>query len=147
MMKLKQAEEKIKALEEIIGTGKVDGTIEEDKIRKKCPECKKLLNKINYLSVQNNNYLQENEYLQKDKEDLQEEIKNKNKELLILNEKIINLENKINNISEEQLKSYTEIQKTLEDYTNIVKKIQQYLSIKTIWNMMWKFLKMILKEL
>ena len=124
MMKLKQAEEKIKALEEIIGTGKVDGNIEEDKIRKKCPECKKLLNKINYLSVQNNNYLQENEYLQKDKEDLQEEIKNKNKELLILNEKIINLENKINNISEEQLKSYIEIQKTLEDYTNIVKKIQ-----------------------
>ena len=124
MMKLKQAEEKIKALEEIIGTGKVDGNVEEDKIRKKCPECKKLLNKINYLSVQNNNYLQENEYLQKDKEDLQEEIKNKNKELLILNEKIINLENKINNISEEQLKSYIEIQKTLEDYTNIVKKIQ-----------------------
>ena len=124
MMKLKQAEEKIKALEEIIGTGKVDGTGEEDKIRKKCPECKKLLNKINYLSVQNNNYLQENEYLQKDKEDLQEEIKNKNKELLNLNEKIINLENKINNISEEQLKSYTEIQKTLEDYTNIVKKMQ-----------------------
>ena len=124
MMKLKQAEEKIKALEEIIGTGKVDGTGEEDKIRKKCPECKKLLNKINYLSVQNNNYLQENEYLQKDKEDLQEEIKNKNKELLNLNEKIINLENKINNISEEQLKSYIEIQKTLEDYTNIVKKIQ-----------------------
>ena len=111
-------------MEEIIGTGKVDGTGEEDKIRKKCPECKKLLNKINYLSVQNNNYLQENEYLQKDKEDLQEEIKNKNKELLNLNEKIINLENKINNISEEQLKSYIEIQKTLEDYTNIVKKIQ-----------------------
>ena len=124
MMKLKQAEEKIKALEEIIGTGKGDGTLEEDKIRKKCPECKKLLNKINYLTVQNNNYSQDNEYLQKDKEDLQEEIKNKNKEQLILNEKIVNLENKIKNISEEQIKSYIEIQKNLEDYTNIVKKIQ-----------------------
>ena len=124
MMKLKQAEEKIKALEEIIGTGKGDGTLEEDKIRKKCPECKKLLNKINYLTVQNNNYSQDNEYLQKDKEELQEEIKNKNKEQLILNEKIVNLENKIKNISEEQIKSYIEIQKNLEDYTNIVKKIQ-----------------------
>ena len=124
MMKLKQAEEKIKALEEIIGTGKGETTTEEDKIRKKCPECKKLLNKINYLTVQNNNYLQENEYLQKDKEDLQEEIKNKNKELLIINEKIMNLEKRNKNISEEQIKSYTEIQKNMDDYTNIVKKIQ-----------------------
>ena len=124
MMKLKQAEEKIKALEEIIGTGKVDGTSEEDKIRKKCPECKKLLNKVNYLTVQNTNYMQDNEYLQKDKEDLQEEIKNKNKEILALNEKVSNLEKKIKNISQEQLKSYTEIQKNMEEYTNIVKKIQ-----------------------
>ena len=130
MMKLKQAEEKIKALEEIIGTGKTDGTGEEDKIRKKCPECKKLLNKINYLTVQNSNYLQDNEYLQKDKEDLQEEIKNKNKEQLILNEKIINLETKIKNVSQEQLKSYTEIQKNMEDYTNIVKKIQSSITNK-----------------
>ena len=94
MMKLKQAEEKIKSLEEIIWTGKGETTTEEDKIRKKCPECKKLLNKINYLTVQNTNYLQENEYLQKDKEDLQEEIKNKNKELLIINEKVMNLKKK-----------------------------------------------------
>jgi len=130
MMKLKQAEEKIKELEEIIGAGKVDGISEDDKNRKKCPECKKLTNKINYLTVQNNNYLQENEDLQKDKEDLQEEIKNKNKEQLILNEKISNLEKKMKKISQEQLKSYTEIQKNMEDYTNIVKKIQSSIQSK-----------------
>ena len=129
MMKLKQAEDKIKELEEIIGGGKVDGT-EDDKNKKKCPECKKLINKINYLTVQNNNYIQENEYLQKDKEELQEEIKNKNKEQLILNEKINNLEKNINSISQEQLKSYSEIQKNMEDYTNIVKKIQSYIQNK-----------------
>ena len=123
MMKLKQAEEKIKALEEIIGAGN-GGAADDDKNRKKCPECKKLINQINYLTIQNNNCLQDNEYLQKDKEDLQEEIKNKNKELLVLTEKIQNLERKIKNISQEQLKSYTEIQKNMEDYTNIVKKIQ-----------------------
>jgi len=130
MMKLKQAEEKIKELEEIIGAGKVDGISEDDKNRKKCPECKKLTNKINYLTVQNNNYLQENEDLQKDKEDLQEEIKNKNKEHLIKNEKKTNLEKKMKKISQEQLKSYTEIQKNMEDYTNIVKKIQSSIQSK-----------------
>ena len=124
MMKLKQAEEKIKALEEIIGAGNGGSIQEDDKNKKKCPECKKLMNQINYLTVQNNNYLQDNEYLQKDKEDLQEEIKNKNKELLSLSEKLQNSEKKIRNISQEQLKSYTEIQKNMEDYTNIVKKIQ-----------------------
>ena len=129
MMKLKQAEDKIKELEEIIGGGKVDGT-EDDKNKKKCPECKKLINKINYLTVQNNNYMQENEFLQKDKEELQEEIKSKNKEQLILNEKINNLEKNINSISQEQLKSYSEIQKNMEDYTNIVKKIQSYIQNK-----------------
>ena len=98
-------------MEEVIGGGKVDGT-EDDKNKKKCPECKKLINKINYLTVQNNNYIQENEYLQKDKEELQEEIKSKNKEQLILNEKINNLE------------------KNMEDYTNIVKKIQSYIQNK-----------------
>ena len=124
MMKLKQAEEKIKALEEIIGAGNGGVTTDDDKNKKKCPECKKLINQINYLTIQNNNCQQDNEYLQKDKEDLQEEIKNKNKELLVLTEKIQNLERKIKNISQEQLKSYTEIQKNMEDYTNIVKKIQ-----------------------
>jgi kinesin family protein 5 len=124
MMKLKQAEEKIKALEEIIGAGNGGATTDDDKNKKKCPECKKLINQINYLTIQNNNCQQDNEYLQKDKEDLQEEIKNKNKELLVLTEKIQNLERKIKNISQEQLKSYTEIQKNMEDYTNIVKKIQ-----------------------
>ena len=59
---------------------------------------------------------------------MQEEIKSKNKELLILTEKIQNLERKIKNISQEQLKSYTEIQKNMEDYTNIVKKIQSSLN-------------------
>ena len=124
MMKLKQAEEKIQALEEIIGAGNGGATTDDDKNKKKCPECKKLINQINYLTIQNNNCLQDNEYLQKDKDDLQEEIKNKNKELLILTEKIQNIERKIKNISQEQLKSYTEIQKNMEDYTNIVKKIQ-----------------------
>ena len=124
MMKLKQAEEKIQALEEIIGAGNGGATTDDDKNKKKCPECKKLINQINYLTIQNNNCQQDNEYLQKDKEDLQEEIKNKNKELLVLTEKIQNLERKIKNISQEQLKSYTEIQKNMEDYTNIVKKIQ-----------------------
>ena len=128
MMKLKQAEEKIKALEEIIGAGNGGSTSEDDKNRKKCPEYKKLINQINYLTIQNNNCLQDNEYLQKDKEDLQEEIKSKNKELLALTEKIQNLERKIKNISQEQLKSYTEIQKNMEDYTNIVKKIQSSLN-------------------
>ena len=128
MMKLKQAEEKIKALEEIIGAGNGGTTTEDEKNKKKCPECKKLINQINYLTIQNNNCLQDNEYLQKDKEDLQEEIKSKNKELLILTEKIQNLERKIRNISQEQLKSYTEIQKNMEDYTNIVKKIQSGLN-------------------
>ena len=68
--------------------------------------------------------------MQKDKEDLQEEIKSKNKEQLILNEKITNLEKKIKNISQEQLKSYTEIQKNMENYTNIVKKIQSNIQNK-----------------
>jgi len=128
MMKLKQAEEKIKALEEIIGAGNGGTTADDDKNKKKCPECKKLINQINYLTIQNNNCLQDNEYLQKDKEDLQEEIKSKNKELLVLTEKIQSLERKIKNISQEQLKSYTEIQKNMEDYTNIVKKIQSSLN-------------------
>jgi len=128
MMKLKQAEEKIKALEEIIGAGNGGTTSEDDKNKKKCPECKKLISQINYLTIQNNNCLQDNEYLQKDKEDLQEEIKSKNKELLLLTEKIQNLERKIKNISQEQLKSYTEIQKNMGDYTNIVKKIQSSLN-------------------
>ena len=128
MMKLKQAEEKIKALEEIIGAGNSGTTADDDKNKKKCPECKKLINQINYLTIQNNNCLQDNEYLQKDKEDLQEEIKSKNKELLVLTEKIQSLERKIKNISQEQLKSYTEIQKNMEDYTNIVKKIQSSLN-------------------
>jgi kinesin family protein 5 len=41
MMKLKQAEEKIKELEEIIGAGKVDGISEDDKNRKKLKNWKK----------------------------------------------------------------------------------------------------------
>ena len=124
MMKLKQAEEKIKVLEEIIGAGKGDDNVEEDKNKKKCLNCKQLMNKINYLTVKNSNYIQDNENLQKDKEDLQEEIKNKNKELLILNEKIINLEKKIKDISDEQINFYSNIKKSTEEYSNIIKKIQ-----------------------
>ena len=124
MMKLKQAEEKIKVLEEIIGAGKGDDNVEEDKNKKKCLNCKQLMNKINYLTVKNNNYIQDNENLQKDKEDLQEEIKNKNKELLTLNEKIINLEKKIKDISDEQINFYSNIKKSMEEYSNIIKKIQ-----------------------
>ena len=124
MMKLKQAEEKIKVLEEIIGAGKGDDNVEEDKNKKTCLNCKQLMNKINYLTVKNNNYIQDNENLQKDKEDLQEEIKNKNKELLTLNEKIINLEKKIKDISDEQINFYSNIKKSMEEYSNIIKKIQ-----------------------
>ena len=124
MMKLKQAEEKIKVLEEIIGAGKGDDNVEEDKNKKKCLNCKQLMNKINYLTVKNSNYIQDNENLQKDKEDLQEEIKNKNKELLTLNEKIINLEKKIKDISDEQINFYSNIKKSTEEYSNIIKKIQ-----------------------
>ena len=124
MMKLKQAEEKIKVLEEIIGAGKGDDNVEEDKNKKKCLNCKQLMNKINYLTVKNSNYIQDNENLQKDKEDLQEEIKNKNKELLTLNEKIINLEKKIKDISDEQINFYSNIKKSMEEYSNIIKKIQ-----------------------
>ena len=124
MMKLKQAEEKIKAYEEIIGVENGDGIMEEEKNMKRCINCKKLLNKINYLTVQNNNFLQENEYLQKDKEDLQEEIKIKKEEILALNEKTIIFENKIKNISLEQIKFYSDLEKNMEEYANIVKKIQ-----------------------
>ena len=53
MMKLKQAEEKIKNLEKILGTWTEDreygSNFEEEKNRSKCPECKQLINKINYI--------------------------------------------------------------------------------------------------
>ena len=47
----------------------------------------------------------------------------------------------------ESLKRILIWNKLLSSHIDMSKKIQQYLSIKTIWNMMWKFLKMILKEL
>ena len=67
MMLLKQAEEKIKNYEKILGTWKGDWDIgknfEEEKNRSKCPECKQLINKINYLNMEMSNLSQENEYL------------------------------------------------------------------------------------
>ena len=133
MMLLKQAEDKIKSLEEIIGAG--DNLSDEKKkkylaLDKKCPECKKFLNQVNYLTMQNSNIIQENEYLQKDKNDLQDEIKNKNQELLVIKENLQKLEAQIKNYSDEQLKAYIEIQKNMENYTNIYKKIQSCISSK-----------------
>ena len=125
MMKLKQAEEKIKNLEKILGTWTGDreygNNFEEEKNRSKCPECKQLINKINYLNVQINNLSQENEYQQRDKDEFLEEIKNKNNENIKLEERIYNLEKELKNSWQEHLKSILEIQNSMDNYLNIIK--------------------------
>ena len=114
MMLLKQAEEKIKNYEKILGNWKEDrelGTnFEEEKNRSKCPECKQLINKINYLNMQISNLSQENEYLQRDKDECFEELTNKNDENRNLEEKINNLEKELKLAWEEHLYTITEIQ-------------------------------------
>ena len=125
MMKLKQAEEKIKNLEKILGTWTEDreyeSNFEEEKNRSKCPECKQLINKINYLNVQINNLSQDNEYLQRDKDEFLEEIKNKNNENIKLEERIYNLEKELKNSWQEHLKTILEIQNSMDNYLNIIK--------------------------
>ena len=125
MMKLKQAEEKIKNLEKILGTWTEDreygNNFEEEKNRSKCPECKQLINKINYLNVQINNLSQDNEYLQRDKDEFLEEIKNKNNENIKLEERIYNLEKELKNSWQEHLKTILEIQNSMDNYLNLIK--------------------------
>ena len=125
MMKLKQAEEKIKNLEKILGTCsddmKYNKTFEEEKNRSKCPECKQLINKINYLNVQLNTLSQENEYLQRDKDEFLEEVKNKNNENINLEEKIYSMENELKNAWQDHLNTILEIQNSMDNYLNIIK--------------------------
>ena len=125
MMKLKQAEEKIKNLENILGTWTGDreysNNFEEEKNRSKCPECKQLMNKLNYLNVQINTLSQDNEYLQRDKDEFLDEIKNKNNENIKLEEQIYNLEKELKNSWQEHLKTILEIQNSIDNYLNIIK--------------------------
>ena len=125
MMKLKQAEEKIKNLEKILGSWndnrEYGKNFEEEKNRGKCPECKQFINKINYLNIQINNISQENEYLQKDKDEFLEEVKNKNNENIRLEEKINNLENELKYSWQEHLNTILEIKNSMNNYINIIK--------------------------
>ena len=125
MMLLKQAEEKIKNYEKILGNwtneGKIGNNFEEEKNRSKCPECKKLINKINYLNMQMNSLSQENEYLQKDKDEFIDELKNKNDENINLEEKIYNMEKELKNAWQEHLNTIIELQNYNNNYINIIK--------------------------
>ena len=125
MMKLKQAEEKIKNLEKILGTWTGDreypNNFEEEKNRSKCPECKQLMNKLNYLNVQINTLSQDNEYLQRDKDEFLDEIKNKNNENIKLEERIYSLEKELKNSWQEHLKTILDIQNSMDNYLNIIK--------------------------
>ena len=130
MMKLKQAEEKIKNLEKIIDTMRVgwmpgDGDSgvqaeksfeEEEKNKGKCPECKLLINKIKYLNMQLNNISQENEYLQRDKEEFLEEVKNKNDRNINLEERIFELEKELKKSWQDELNILLSLQKTYDNY-------------------------------
>ena len=125
MMLLKQAEEKIKNYEEILGNWKGDKNFgknfEEEKNRSKCPECNKLINKINYLNIQMNNLSQENEYLQRDKDEFLDEIKNKNDENINLEDRINYLEKELKISWQEHLNTLTEIRDSMEKYLNLIK--------------------------
>ena len=125
MMLLKQAEEKIKNYEKILGTWKEDNNLgknfEEEKNRSKCPECKQLINKINYLNMQINNLSQENDYLQRDKDEFLDEIKNKNDENLNLEERINYLEKELKNALQDHLNTTTKFQDSMENYINLNK--------------------------
>ena len=136
MMKLKQAEEKIKNYEKIIesfgirGLGGEEGENEDSKffeeeknICNKCPECKILFNKVNYLNIQLNNITQENEYLQRDKEEFLEEVKNKNDQNINLEERIFELEKELKNSWQEELNILLSMQKIYDNYINAIKSI------------------------
>ena len=127
MMLLKQAEEKIKNYEKILGNWKGDRDMgknfEEEKNISKCPECKQLINKINYLYMQINTLTQENEYLQRDKDEFLEEIKNRNDENINSEEKINNLEKELKKAWEEHLNTIIEIQNYNDNYINLMKSL------------------------
>jgi kinesin family protein 5 len=129
MMLLKRAEEKIKNYEKILGTWKGDLDIgknfEEEKNRSKCPQCKQLMNKINYLNIEMSNLSQENEYLQRDKDEFLDEIKNKNDENINLEERIYNLEKELKNSWQEHFNMLTEIKESMDNYMNSIKSIKK----------------------
>ena len=129
MMLLKRAEEKIKNYEKILGTWKGDLDIgknfEEEKNRSKCPQCKQLMNKINYLNIEMSNLSQENEYLQRDKDEFLDEIKNKNDENINLEERIYNLEKELKNSWQEHFNTISEIKESMDNYMNLIKSIKK----------------------
>jgi kinesin family protein 5 len=130
MMLLKKAQEKIKNYEKILGTWTGDKEIEksfiEEKNKNKCNECRELINKINYLNIQMSSLTQENEYLQRDKDEFLEEIKNKNDENINLEEKLYNLEKELKNSWEDNLYTLIEIQKYINNYINLIKSSNRF---------------------
>ena len=127
MMLLKKAQEKIKNYEKILGNWTGDKEIGKNLVEEKgmsnCSECRQLINKINYLNIQMSSLSQENECLQRDKDEFLEEIKNKNDENINLEEKIFTLEKKLKNSWQEHFYSLIEIQKYIDNYLNLFKSI------------------------
>ena len=125
MMLLKKAQEKIKNYEKILGNWTGDKEIGKNLVEEKgmsnCSECRQLINKINYLNIQMSSLSQENECLQRDKDEFLEEIKNKNDENINLEEKIFTLEKKLKNSWQEHFYSLIEIQKYIDNYLNLLK--------------------------
>ena len=125
MMLLKKAQEKIKDYEKILGnwTGEkeIGKNVLEEKGMSNCSECRQLINKINYLNIQMSSLSQENECLQRDKDEFLEEIKNKNDENINLEEKIFTLEKKLKNSWQEHFYSLIETQKYIDNYLNLLK--------------------------
>ena len=64
---------------------------------------------------------QENEYLQRDKDEFLEEVKNKNDENINLEEKIYSMENELKNAWQDHLNTILEIQNSMDNYLNIIK--------------------------
>ena len=125
MMLLKKAQEKIKNYEKILGNWTGDKEIGKNFVEEKgmsnCSECRQLINKINYLNIQMSSLSQENECLQRDKDEFLEEIKNKNDENINLEEKIFTLEKKLKNSWQEHFYSLIETQKYIDNYLNLLK--------------------------
>ena len=125
MMLLKKAQEKIKNYEKILGNWTGDKEIGKNLVEEKgmsnCSECRQLINKINYLNIQMSSLSQENECLQRDKDEFLEEIKNKNDENINLEEKIFTLEKKLKNSWQEHFYSLIETQKYIDNYLNLLK--------------------------
>ena len=111
MIKLKQAEEKISMLEEIISKG-VKSENDNDK---KCENCENLMKKLMYANSKINEVQNENEELNKSKEELYNDIKNKNDEIVKINGIIQNLEFQIKSYKEENDNYFIEINKYMEN--------------------------------